>query len=235
MGEFLSRLNSWRSRTIEEFRKKWWLFPLYIGGQIIHELVKDRLVGGSNRFIDAHSGGILGFVKPILIYFVGNPLATLSAVCITTVTLLVVHAYFETRTVSQTVQMNAIESPVSQKTLIEKEPKKSKRIFVGKTVTIGFLQDIYRKNTEIQGDKLAADYIGKWMRVSGEVRGVKSTEEGMRLTMIPSKNELVSLEFRKKWNDQVSILPLGEKIIVIGRIQEIKSLWVMLEECEVAD
>jgi hypothetical protein len=170
MGEFTERLRAWRSATGRKFKSSLWVFGLWITWHIAQELLKERLVSGTNKFIDYHSPAVLQSLKPTFLYFAGNPVATLAALCTVTITALVVHAYFDTRPIARSVITVAKVPVVEEHKLTEIKPSVLRdRILLPPEITPKFLGDIHRKNISIQAKKLAENYIGKWIRVNGQV------------------------------------------------------------------
>jgi hypothetical protein len=101
------------------------------------------------------------------------------------------------------------------------------------------LMRIYKDNTEIQANKLAASYTDKWIQVSGIVSEVS-----------PFDNERVSISLRrsegdfdfclllfstKQWLERLQILPRGHSIIVNGQIGRIYSSGLILRNCELVE
>jgi hypothetical protein len=242
MGEFLSRLGSWRARTKQGFKKSWWLFATLIVGHIAQELLKDRLISGTNKLIDEHTKGVFVFIKPTLLYFVGNPVATLCALCILTVTILVIHAYIETRPVSTPTGESA-ESPLPLAAPNSQPKLQEERIFVGAEITPVFLACLYRTHTSVQANKLASIYLSKWMHVSGSVSDVRADMWGEKDREVlvhlfhqekkgDKKPVMILFRFEEKWRERVLMLKQGQKIDAFGRITDIDWRSVVLKQCE---
>ena len=112
------------------------------------------------------------------------------------------------------------------------EPPKE-RAFV--TVDPEYLMGFYEGRTSVQGDQLAQNYIGKWVRVSGEV-GNASVKGSSILAVLRLPNiRHIMLLFEEDWKERVSLLIGGQKITAIGEIQQINDNHVVLEHCEVID
>jgi hypothetical protein len=96
---FKSRMHDWKVRLEEDVKKRWW-WPL-VGYPLIFlgELMKDRVIGGTNRFIDAHAS--LAWFRPVILVWQRGTIATVfylgSGFAILVVLGLVIHAYAETR------------------------------------------------------------------------------------------------------------------------------------------
>lgn len=104
----------------------------------------------------------------------------------------------------------------------ESEPVR--RIFVGPDVTPEYLFSLYESYTSIQADKLAAAFIGKWMRISGTLDEVLPVEQASIVTMERPDAlsfKYVYMYFDNSWTDRLSMLKHGNPITVVGEISEI--------------
>ena len=117
------------------------------------------------------------------------------------------------------------------------------RIFVGESITPKYLIGIFRDHTDIQGAKLTAGYLGKWMKVSGSLGNVISTTPNLaQLTFERAQLSRAGptwfdstgfyMIFKKPWIDRLAIVKRGDKLTVIGQIERIDSVSVQLENCE---
>ena len=114
------------------------------------------------------------------------------------------------------------------------------RIFVGESITPEYLIGTFRERTSIQGAKLTADYLGKWMKVSGSLGDVISTTPNLaQLTFERAGVPRTWFDytgfymmFKKPWIDRLAIVKRGDKLTVIGQIERIDSVSVQLENCE---
>ena len=112
------------------------------------------------------------------------------------------------------------------------EPPKE-RVFV--TIHPEHLMAFYDDRTSVQGDQLAQNYIGKWMKVSGAI-GNASVKGRSILAVIGLQNmRHIMLMFDEKWRERVSLMISGQKIAVIGEIREIGDANVILHHCELID
>ena len=118
-------------------------------------------------------------------------------------------------------------------------PYPKERAYVGSNITPEYLSRLFDGHTQLQTQSLTNIYIGKWMRVSGRVEDVSSGSRTMSATLELSRIHLypkVSLTFDKvKWNDRISILTVGDDIVVDGRISNIGQTWTYLEDCEILE
>jgi tRNA_anti-like len=104
------------------------------------------------------------------------------------------------------------------------------------------LVKIYRENTEIQADKLAAMYINNWMRLEGTVTNVYEISDGklsisLRTDDCSQSNWfMVHLSFEgKEWFDRVKLLPRGHRAIVDGQLRKFSAHNVNYENCELVE
>jgi hypothetical protein len=116
----------------------------------------------------------------------------------------------------------------------ELPPQPDDRIFVGDNVTAGFLMALYEGVTKMQGDRRAGAYIGKWMRISGEVKNVyPSHESGSVAVKVPDVPPItaVMLIFHGA-DEQLEILHQKDAIDAVGKIYDISNMHIQLEDCE---
>ncbi len=102
-------------------------------------------------------------------------------------------------------------------------------------VTPEYLTDLFRGLTSIQAHKLAAVYIGKWMTMAGRVADVASVSARCSSVTFdrPLIGPFVHTFFRtEEWIDRVSFLKPGDSVTVVGRIGEVASAGVYLDDCE---
>src|SRR5260370_4628176 len=95
---FAERLRSWWDGIIRGLKKRWWWSFLGVPIEFIWELVKQRVLGATNNFIDAHAS--FEWLLPITLFFQNRLLSGLIIVvafAVLVVLVLVFHAYLETR------------------------------------------------------------------------------------------------------------------------------------------
>jgi hypothetical protein len=96
------------------------------------------------------------------------------------------------------------------------------RIFVGPDITPQFLSSLLTGHTEVQAEKLLDIYIGKWIRLSGDLSHVGKFEYGSSTVMFSSQplmgTPTIVMQFGKAWTERLSVLRLGNNINIIGRI-----------------
>jgi len=95
---FAERLRSWLDQLVCGLKKRWWWSLLGVPCAFIWELVKHRVLGATNNFIDSHAS--FEWLRPVVLFFQNRLLSGLVIVvtfAILVVLVLVVHAYFEPR------------------------------------------------------------------------------------------------------------------------------------------
>jgi hypothetical protein len=99
----------------------------------------------------------------------------------------------------------------------------------------GYLLSFFASHTAIQSKQMVAGYVGSWMRLSGRLGNVMQNGEARwQLTFSPHVD--VFMYFNgERWRPRLTTLRLGDKIIVDGRIRDVDTLSVHLEDCEFVD
>src|SRR5579859_6267033 len=102
-------------------------------------------------------------------------------------------------------------------------------------VTPEDLTRFFEGHTIMQASILVADFINKWMQLSGPLGNVS---EFTSLSAVTFADRLVSrasvnMYFRKRsWVDRLSILNRGDRITVLGRITRVEANVLSLDNCE---
>jgi hypothetical protein len=112
----------------------------------------------------------------------------------------------------------------------------SERVYVD--LTPEQLIGIFRTHVTAQAERLVERYIGKWLRVVGQVYDVDNIGDLWRMSLWfdSVKGEpgfLVLFEFHSPWRERLEILDKGTAIFVDGRIKEVDAAVMRLKECEV--
>lgn len=96
------------------------------------------------------------------------------------------------------------------------------------------LKELFAGRTEAQGRKLMEQHVGKPVRVSGEVEGVRRLEYtySVRLKSVVRLGLFFGVD-----DDEPRLLTLnnGEKIVVSGQIDEIQETAVYLNKCKLIE
>jgi hypothetical protein len=110
------------------------------------------------------------------------------------------------------------------------------RVFVSPNIDVEYLCEMFEGHTSLQASKMASAFIGKWMRLSGNLGEVLSSRPGAsaQVTFMTSKLKFtdVYMYFDKEWVERLSVLKHGDAIRVIGEIEEIHRTHVQLHHCE---
>jgi tRNA_anti-like len=109
-------------------------------------------------------------------------------------------------------------------------------------VTPKELTDLYRQHMTFQADKLAHDYLGKWMVISGVIDDISQCrKDGYYKVQFKNsieaftKEGVVFMYFSNKWFDRLSVLKRGKKISVLGQIKSIEQIYISLDDCEIME
>ncbi len=99
-------------------------------------------------------------------------------------------------------------------------------------VTPDYLTGLFKEHTHIQAEKLVEAFVGKWVRVSGEVNNVRASGEHGDIVYSSGEWEegSVSMEFDDR--STVEVLKKGDVVTVVGQIKSVDTLWVDLKDCE---
>jgi hypothetical protein len=118
---------------------------------------------------------------------------------------------------------------------LNKVEKNDQRIFVPDSVTPYSLMALYDDNLDIKADRLFADFVGKWMRLSGPVRNMSVSSSGriyVSLAPDPKKSlKVIIMFFESEWLDRLAIIPRGQVISVECQITEAASTEIRFENC----
>jgi hypothetical protein len=112
----------------------------------------------------------------------------------------------------------------------------AERVFID--VSPVYLMDLYEGKTSVQGDALAAAYLGKWLRIHAPIKDVSFFSDHYSISLKVGTELLkdtAALTFGPSWNDRIAGLRKGEQISARGRIEKIDSMRVWLEDCEIVD
>jgi hypothetical protein len=99
------------------------------------------------------------------------------------------------------------------------------------TITPDRLAGLFANRTEIQGQRLVQHFIGRWITVVGEVSNVtgKPGERHVQVSLVGTPSVFLYFES----NERLASLPRGATITARGRIGEVLSWLVSLEDCEI--
>ena len=91
---------------------------------------------------------------------------------------------------------------------------------------------------DIEAQRLIRPYTGKWMKVAGRIRNVRSSSVNSAQVTFdrPTGPEIRDfyMYFRDpKWIDTLAVLSRGAELVVAGRITEISAICVTLDDCEI--
>ena len=107
---------------------------------------------------------------------------------------------------------------------------KPKKVFVN--VSPSHLLGLYENRTTLQGDELAAAYIGKWMPVTGIVHDIFGSSNAVTAQIFDHDGKFISAYFSAEESEKVSYIAHGEAITVRGEIYSSADRYLKLVKCE---
>ena len=107
------------------------------------------------------------------------------------------------------------------------------RIFVSESIYS--LVEPYQKYTSVQAGKLAEVYLGKWLKVNGEVSEVSRRlgRKGYEILFYIDRKIFIQAEFERQWDEHLRLLRRDQSISAIGKIRGLNSSQIWLEDCEI--
>ena len=99
------------------------------------------------------------------------------------------------------------------------------------------LTGLFQNVTALQGHRLVAPHLGKWMTVAGPMDNVRSDRDDRASVTFQdrsmfTKNAVYAFFRDKRWVDRLSLLHQGNEITLTGRIATVDSQGVVLHDCE---
>lgn len=102
-------------------------------------------------------------------------------------------------------------------------------------LTPEYLVGLYAEHTVVQADKIVEVYIGKWLRVSGNVKNVSKYSNSAMVLMI-TNGAITAADFTaQRWTDHALTLRMNTEIRVLGKLSRVDQAAVYLTECEITD
>jgi hypothetical protein len=106
---------------------------------------------------------------------------------------------------------------------------KSQKIFID--VAAAYLMGLYKNRTSIQGDALAAAYIGKWVVVTGKVRDIYVSGDSLTAQIYDADDSFISAGFSKEASEN-SHIAHGTTITIRGEIAAFDTMRLKLQKCD---
>jgi hypothetical protein len=107
-----------------------------------------------------------------------------------------------------------------------------RKVFVN--VSPSYLVGLYKNKTTVQGDDLAAAYIGKWMSVTGRVRDIFGKPDALCAQIYDNDETLISAVFSAQESEKVPHIARDETITVRGEIYSADP-YLKLVNCDLVD
>ena len=95
---------------------------------------------------------------------------------------------------------------------------------------------IGKGDTGLVADKLREPYLGKWIKVEGQVRDInRYSSGGFYVSMDIDGDSMLLLRFDERWGKYLETMGRDSYIVAHGKIDEIESYALTIEECELED
>jgi hypothetical protein len=136
------------------------------------------------------------------------------------------------------IQRKGVHNITPIATSIAATPRIAGRDFVGASITPEYLLGFFSEHTAIQASKLIEPFIGKWLRISGNLSQIlSSSPDRAQLTFsgrgVGDDLASVFMYFRDEGEvERLAILRRGDRLTVVGRITEINTVQIDLDDCE---
>jgi hypothetical protein len=124
----------------------------------------------------------------------------------------------------------SISLPITVPPLIS-QSQHDDRIIV--EVTPEYFGDFFARHTEIQATKMVENYIGKWMRVSGQLSNASAYDYGFSIVTLQNSSYLHMIFRDKKLIDRISVMVPKQPITIMGQITNVSTLSLRLDNCEI--
>jgi len=110
------------------------------------------------------------------------------------------------------------------------------------SVTPKEMVSVYKGRTTAQGEILAKNYNGKWIKVHGPVQDIRITNfpliwfENVDVILTTSIEEPgIHMTFSRRWISRFAVLQKGDIITVLGKIRYVSTNHIKLKWCELLD
>lgn len=105
-------------------------------------------------------------------------------------------------------------------------------------LTPQYVGGLFKTHTSREAQHLLADFVGKWMEVSGTVRDVSEYTNFVLVSLVDEHRDdfgipSIGLSFRGHWRDQVATFRRGDPVRAVGRINALDNLRIDLDPCEI--
>jgi hypothetical protein len=133
-------------------------------------------------------------------------------------------------TVAQAPVSAPAPAPVPASTPTPITTLKPKKVFVN--VSPSYLIGLYENKTTIQGDALAAAYIGNWIRVTGKVEDIFGRPDALFAQLFDNDGKLISAAFSAEESEKISHIARGDTITIQGEIASSENRRLQLVRCD---
>lgn len=101
------------------------------------------------------------------------------------------------------------------------------------TITPQYLVDLFKGRTDLQGENLVKEHLGKEMTVSGLIDRIALLGSGPKLSVSIEHKPGILAFFEKDWKDRLIVLRKGDQICVTGKIDSVSGTIISLESCKI--
>jgi hypothetical protein len=106
-------------------------------------------------------------------------------------------------------------------------------------VTPEELATLYKDHLTAQAERLAEPYIGKWMKISGQLWNLHKSSGGNSILVIRGPGSgfwpILFLNFMPEWESRVEVLRRDQNVSVVGKIDRISEDSLHLRDCELLE
>jgi hypothetical protein len=105
-------------------------------------------------------------------------------------------------------------------------------------VTPDYLMNLYKDNLSAHADKLMSRYIGKWIKVSGQILDIDGPDLVGGMTAKFAKPGILGvtiMNYDKKWSSILLTMRRGQNITTLCQIVDASTSVVDLQNCELLD
>lgn len=103
-------------------------------------------------------------------------------------------------------------------------------------IAVGYLPSLFTPDRSVeQVVPLVEPYLGKWIHVTGRVAEVNLGEDARELWIGSDEVTLLVARFDGEWTTRLAVLPLGQPIRVLGRIESAFEMGLILDRCELVE
>jgi hypothetical protein len=101
------------------------------------------------------------------------------------------------------------------------------------TITPQYLVDLFLGRTELQGQNLVKEHLGREITVTGKIRSIEAKDPFSLVFMRIDHEPPINGYFDISWKDRLTALNVGDRTSVVGILYSVLSGVVVLDKCKV--